>query len=82
MKSYEEDVVIESFAKHPLVRNENLTDEKRQKLAEICEKLGFNPSTEYPHQSSGTEDDTKESLFAVLTDEELDFLLDNGYLDR
>jgi hypothetical protein len=34
MKSHEDDVVIESFAKHPLVRNENLTDEEREKLAE------------------------------------------------
>jgi hypothetical protein len=59
-----------------------MTANNAEKFNAICEKLGFNPSTEYPHQSSGTEDDTKASLFAVLTDEELDFLLDNGYLDR
>jgi hypothetical protein len=53
-----------------------------QKYRAICEKLGFDPAKNYPHQFSGTEDDTKERPFSVLTDEELDFLLENGYLDK
>ena len=44
---------------------------------QICEKLGFDPVVDgYDYKFSGHEDDTQVSPFAVLTDEELDFLAD------
>lgn len=43
----------------------------------ICEKLGFDPVVDgYDYKFSGHEDDTQVSPFAVLTDEESDFLCD------
>lgn len=39
----------------------------------ICKKLGFTPG-EYKYNFSGYEDDSKESPYAVLTLDELDFL--------
>lgn len=41
----------------------------------ICKKLGFKPE-EYEYSFSGHEDDSKESPFAVLSEDELDFLIE------
>ena len=44
---------------------------------QICEKLGFDPIVDgYDYKFSGHKDDTQVSPFAVLTDEESDFLAD------
>ncbi len=40
----------------------------------ICDKLGFKPE-EYEYSFSGYEDDSKASPLAVLSEEELDFLI-------
>lgn len=46
-------------------------------FSDICEKLGFDPiKDELPIVMTGHEDDSQPSPFAILTDEESDFLLD------
>jgi len=52
-----------------------------KKYEEICKKLGFNPS-EYNFVPSGYEDDSKESPFLALTQEERWYLYDKGYLNQ
>lgn len=47
----------------------------------ICKKLGFIPS-EFKAPDFETEDDSWESPFKKLTADEIEFLLDNGYLDN
>ena len=42
----------------------------------ICDKLGFAPGT-YPYKFPDHEDDSKPSPYAVLSKEELDFLIDH-----
>ena len=47
------------------------------KYLNICKKLGFDPVADgYDYKHSGHEDDTQQSPFSVLTDEESEFLLD------
>ncbi|MDD3185539.1 MAG: hypothetical protein PHD70_14815 [Anaerostipes sp.] len=45
----------------------------------ICKKLGFIPS-EYQYTGPIEEDDSWVNPFSVLTEEESDYLYDNGYL--
>ena len=47
----------------------------------ICEKLGCEPK-DIAIPNFDTEDDSWESLFKVLTVEEIDYLYKNGYLNQ
>lgn len=46
----------------------------------ICKKLGFIPR-EYKDNCEAEENDNWKNPFLVLTDEEIDFLYKNGYLN-
>ena len=56
-----------------------LIEVKDEKLQAIVDKIGFDPR-DYNPQLSGTENDRYESPFQVLTDEELNYLIDSKFL--
>ncbi|MEG0228783.1 MAG: hypothetical protein RR446_05860 [Lachnospiraceae bacterium] len=47
----------------------------------ICKKLGFVPS-EYKSKNFGTENDTQENPFSVLSFDEKVYLYDKGYFNK
>ena len=55
--------------------------DKEKEYKRICEKLGFEPRN-YKFPEYHTEDETWNDPFKALTVEEIDFLYENGYLNK
>lgn len=52
-----------------------------ERYNQICEKLGFIPS-ELPNDVPAEEDDSLPNPFLVLEVEEIQYLYENGYLNK